>query len=216
MRAVNEAGEPPAPRFYMGRTAQGNYWRFRYDLPTALVAQLDALCRAEPITNDFSTPPQMVNAIHAALHQGDDNAHEYRGPAYWIPVEQITETHKRAANVVLISESNTHLLQADFAWALPLSASSGIEPILVAVEEEKAVTICFCSRRPAQATEAGLETLPAFRGKGYATMVVAAWAAEVRRRGTIPMYSTSWENLASQAVARKLQMVCYGEDWSIR
>jgi hypothetical protein len=34
--------------------------------------------------------------------------------------------------------------------------------------------------------------------------------------GCIPLYSTSWDNLASQAIARKLQMVLYGEDWSIQ
>jgi RimJ/RimL family protein N-acetyltransferase len=128
----------------------------------------------------------------------------------------MSEYYESAANVVLISESNAHLLLANFDWALPLAESSGIEPIFIAVKQEQAVAICFCSRRPAQATEAGVETLPEFRGKGYATAVVAAWAAEVSRRGTIPMYSTSWDNLASQAIARKLQMVCYGEDWAIR
>src|SRR5215204_5540993 len=81
MRAVNEAGEPPAPRFYMGRTKQGNFWRFRHDLPAALVDQLDQLCRAEPITSDLATPPKMYAAIHRVLNQRGDEPHEYRGPA---------------------------------------------------------------------------------------------------------------------------------------
>jgi hypothetical protein len=44
---------------------------------------------------------------------------------------------------------------------------------------------------------------------------VAGWAAAMRQRGVIPLYSTSWANVASQGVARKLGMVCYGDDWSI-
>lgn len=41
------------------------------------------------------------------------------------------------------------------------------------------------------------------------------WADEVRRQGLIPLYGTTWENLASQRIAHKLGMVLYGEDWSI-
>jgi RimJ/RimL family protein N-acetyltransferase len=139
---------------------------------------------------------------------------EFRGPAYWIP-EGAGRDHLRASQVVLISTANAHLVQKSFAWIVPLDPIQEIAPILAAVEQAQAVAVCFCSRRPAQATEAGLETLPAFRGKGYATATVAAWAAEVRQRNCIPLYSTAWENLASQAVARKLGMVIYGEDWSI-
>ncbi|MGH2617528.1 MAG: GNAT family N-acetyltransferase, partial [Thermomicrobiales bacterium] len=41
------------------------------------------------------------------------------------------------------------------------------------------------------------------------------WAQAVRQEGRIPLYSTSWENLASQAVARKLGLVLYGVDLDI-
>jgi len=44
---------------------------------------------------------------------------------------------------------------------------------------------------------------------------VAAWAAAMRGRGLLPLYGTSWENVASQRVAEKVGAVCYGEDWEI-
>jgi RimJ/RimL family protein N-acetyltransferase len=75
--------------------------------------------------------------------------------------------------------------------------------------------VCFCARITALAAEAGVETVEAFRGQGYASIAVAGWADAVRRRGLIPLYSTSWENVASQGVARKLGMIHYGDDWSI-
>jgi RimJ/RimL family protein N-acetyltransferase len=53
------------------------------------------------------------------------------------------------------------------------------------------------------------------QGRGYATAAVAGWAVAIRERELLPLYSTSWDNIASQRVARKLGMVLYGEDWSI-
>ncbi len=62
---------------------------------------------------------------------------------------------------------------------------------------------------------AGIETLEAYRGRGYATAVVAGWAYAIRATDRIPLYSTSWDNLASQAVAHRLGLVQYGTDLSL-
>lgn len=210
LRSVNELGEPPAPLFYMGRTPEGNFWRFRYDLPRDTVQQLEPLCQSEPVSADLVSPPRTYAAIRAILHEHTPVQDEYRGPAYLIP-----DGVRAPDNVVLISETNAHLLQIGFPWMLPLPQHRDIGPIAAAVTRGIAVALCFCSRLPGQATEAGVETMEAFRGQGFATAAVAGWALAVRRRGVIPLYSTSWENLASQGVARKLGMVLYGEDWSI-
>jgi RimJ/RimL family protein N-acetyltransferase len=213
MRSVNEIGDPSAPLFYMGRTLEGNSWRFRHDLPAAMVDELEQLCQAEPVATDLAVPPQNYAAIRAVIdkYMPHQQRREYRGPAYWIP-----EVRQMANNAVLIAASNSELLRTTFPWMIPLLSHPDVGPVAAAVEQGKAVSLCFCSRRPAQATEAGVETLPEFRGKGHATAAVAAWAAEVSRRGCITLYGTSWDNLASQAIARKLGMVMYGEDWSIQ
>jgi RimJ/RimL family protein N-acetyltransferase len=211
LRCVNEIGEPPAPRFYMGRTLQGNYWHFRHDLPADLAERLDRLCRAEPVATDLAQPPQNRAAIQALLHDHAPLNGEYRGPAYWIPHDTLPP-----ANVVLLSQSNAHLVRATFPWLLSWIGAAESGPIAAVIEQERAISVCFCSRRPNRATEAGVETLAAFRGRGFATSAVAAWAAEVRRQGIIPLYSTSWDNHASQSIARKLNMIRYGEDWSIQ
>jgi len=65
------------------------------------------------------------------------------------------------------------------------------------------------------AHEAGVETLADFRGRGYAKDVVAGWARLVQFMGAIPLYRTSWENTASQAVAKKLSLLSYGADFQI-
>lgn len=210
LRWVNEPGNPPAPRFYMGRTSEGNCWRFRYDLPADLVAQLEPLCQNEPVTADRQALPQNYAAIKAVLATQAPVESDYRGPAYWIP-EAVTPP----SQAVLIDDANAHLLQPNFPWMVTTDPYYAIGPVAALIGDGCAVTVCFCSRIPGQATEAGLETVAAYRGQGYAGMAVAGWAAAVRQRGWLPLYSTAWENRASQRVADKLGLVCYGEDWSV-
>ena len=89
-------------------------------------------------------------------------------------------------------------------------------PIVPVMDHGYLVSVCFCAtRNTAPAVEAGLETAAAFRGRGLAPRVTAAWACAIRASGRIPLYSTSWSNAASLAVARKLGLVQYASDWSL-
>jgi RimJ/RimL family protein N-acetyltransferase len=74
---------------------------------------------------------------------------------------------------------------------------------------------CYSSRVGRVADEAGVETPPQHRGRGYAPIAVAAWARRVQAEGKLALYSTSWENRASQRVAAKLGGRLYGEDWHV-
>jgi hypothetical protein len=64
MRTVNEPEQPPAPRFYMVRTQEGNYWRFRYDLPAETIEQLNQLCQAEPHSTDLTVASRVAACLH--------------------------------------------------------------------------------------------------------------------------------------------------------
>lgn len=208
LRCINEAHEPPAPRFFMGRTRHGNLCRFRYDLPDELCQKLERLCAAEPVTTDFTAPPIHAAAIKEALASHAPVGDEYRGPAYWIPAGYSIPPH-----VVLITEANQHLLLSGFSEMVPVTGTGG--PITAAVVDDTAVAVCHTARITAAAAEAGVKTLLDSRGQGHATAAVVGWAAAIRQSGRLPLYSTWWENHASQGVARKLGMVFYGEDWSL-
>jgi predicted GNAT family acetyltransferase len=60
-----------------------------------------------------------------------------------------------------------------------------------------------------------VETLPRSRGRGHAANAVAAWANAVRKTGAVPLYSTSWDNVASQSVAAKLGLSPFGADFHV-
>lgn len=66
---------------------------------------------------------------------------------------------------------------------------------------------CQSSRENERSAEAWVETSPAHRRRGYARVVVAAWACSVRDAGKIAFYSHLEDNLASAGVARSLGLV---------
>ena len=207
---TNEADPPPAPRFYMARSAQGNAWRIRHDLPADLAEQLDAACRAEPAAVSLSQPARCYATVRALLDQHAPVRDEYRGPAFVIPRDV-----PHIGGATLITPDNAHVLARYFKWLLPFETSTDSYPVAAVVVNGVAVSCCFCSRIPGAATEAGVFTAPDARGHGYATAAVATWAAAAWQRGVQPMYSTSWDNTASQRIAARLGMTQYAEDWSI-
>ena len=204
-----------APRFFMGRTVMGTIWHTHESLPDALVRDLDRLCGSEPVVKnveDLKNPPKTYEAIRALLDTHNPTTIEERGPAYWLPGEStFTETEK----TVLITKANVHLVEAHFPWLLTFHAAFKNGSVAASLEGGVAVALCHCSRFVPQAAEAGINTAERARGRGHATNAVALWAAAVRHSGRLALYSTSWDNLASQGVARKSNAILYGEDWSV-
>lgn len=208
---VNEPGGDRAPRFFFGRTKEGNLWRFRDDLIEEVVEKLERLADSEPVTSDLTSAHHNLESFVRAL-SGDSGASAvHSGPAYYFPRELPVPR-----NVSPISRAEIALLKR-LGWDLETLEKEfdGRTPYLAIVEDGAAVSLCFSSRLTDCAAEAGLETDPAYRGSGYAPRVVAAWAVEVRSSGRVPLYSTSWDNYASQAVARKLGLIQYATDLSI-
>lgn len=209
--ATNDAAPGPAPRFFLGRTREGNVARYRRDLPEEIVAVLDRLVAAEPVAGELSgAPPIGYSALRAVLRAHAEIGAEWRGPAYRFPEEWVPDAAARAIPVVAIGEENADLLAGAFASLRP--ALPAVQPCVAAVERGEAVAVCHAARRSRRAAEAGVATLPAFRGRGYGAAVVAAWAVAARGAGLTPLYSTSWRNLASRRLADRLGLVLYAED----
>jgi RimJ/RimL family protein N-acetyltransferase len=212
--AGNEPGpsrpdDPPPPRLYLGRTRDGLIWRLRHDLADSLLTELEPMLAAEPVAADLSRPPRCLAALQSTLAQHGPLMGTWSGPAWLFPA--VIPASER--EVIPITEANDDLvrpvfpgLAADIPWR---------QPCLAVVEDGRLASLCYSARNTPIAAEAGVDTLEEFRGRGYAPAVVAAWARAVRQEERIPLYSTSWDNLASRSVARKLGLVLYGADLSI-
>ncbi len=212
--AVNEPGDPqpddpPPPRLFLGRTRTGHLWRFRHDLPESSIAELESVLRTGPVAADLSQPPQCLPALQAMLARDAPFAGTWSGPAWRFPDEIPASEHE----AIPVTTANDDLVRPVF----PLLADDlpWCQPCLAIIADGHLASLCFSSRKTPIAAEAGVNTVEEFRERGYAPAVVAAWGQAVRMEGRIPLYSTSWDNLASRSVARKLELVLYGADLSI-
>ena len=208
MVARNALDPEPVPRFFLGRTADGNRWRFRDDVPDDVVARLDALCEEEPAPADLREPPRHDARYREALAGHGPVTETWSGPAYRFPATLPPVD----ASVVALTRENATLLQGGDLepWLEDIGRS---EPLVAFVREGRALSVCGSVRITPEAHEAGVETSADARGHGFAVAVVAAWAQAVRKRGAEPLYSTSWDNAASRAVARKLALIPYASDF---
>lgn len=198
----------PAPRLFLGRSAEGNVWATRRDVDRETADALSLLCAAEPLLESPSRERVPACRDRALRLLGPPES-EYRGPCYALPASPVLDARARE-----IAPREAADLATIFPWLA--DEYEAVRPVVIAFEDREPAAIC-CSPRgiTRRAAEAGVETLPAFRGRGLATAAVARWAYVVGRLGRIALYSTSWENAASQAVAGHLAGRLYGENWHV-
>lgn len=206
--ATRDAVPRAAPRVFLGRSREANAWAVRGDVEPVLRGKLERLLAAEPRWDggDSRAWPRCRARVHELL---SPVASEHRGPAYVLDAELPRDDRARE---ILLAER--FAWQAAFPWLA--EEFEAVAPVAIAFAEGEPAAICHAPRGvTAAAAEAGVETLERFRGRGLATAAVACWARAVRRRGRLALYSTSWGNEASQAVARRLGARLYGEDWHL-
>lgn len=201
MAATREPGGARPPCFALVRGRTGRAWAVRDDVPHDVAAELDALAREEPPPAELQDPPK-----HAERYLSLLGGRAQSGPAFAFP-DEIDEPE----GVLLVDDPA--LLDGGFVDLAP--ELDGRSPLLAILEDGRAVSICHCARRSDEAAEAGLFTLESHRGRGYGPRVTAAWALAIQATGRTPLYSTSWTNAASLAVARKLGLKVYASDWNV-
>ncbi|MFP6809367.1 MAG: hypothetical protein VB957_19600 [Pseudomonadales bacterium] len=211
--ATNEETCQPAPRFHLAKTEAGHVCRFRHDMPAQLAASLIELSSSEP--KSLTNLPKHEQEYIRLLKDHGKIENVWSGPTYWIPEDtQSGIETSETTETIEITEKNASLLENGLHNWLP--DIPHCRPLMTIVEDGQAVSICASVRTTALAHEAGLETLLAYRKQGHALSVVPAWANAVRTRGATPFYSTSWDNIASQRVAAKLNLKMYGVDFHVR
>jgi GNAT acetyltransferase len=202
---VNDAGAAPAPRFFLGRTAEGDLLRFRHDLGQDARRALKAIVESHARSGQAIHAPIDPAPYQEILGRLTPAERTWTGPAFSFPNELPIP-----AGVARISEANAHVLHPFFEEWLPDVRLC--QPMFALTVDGQAASLCCSVRQTGMAHEAGVETAAQFRGRGYAARVVVAWARAVKDAGRIPLYSTSWTNEASRGVARRLALTLFGND----
>ena len=191
-----------AGRFGLIRDKAGCAWALRDDVPDDVAAEVEKLaCEEPPIRNPFDTP------LHAEKYLALLGGKSGAGPEFTFP-DRI-EVDGDVARVSALPMLERHFR----GWTADEIPER--EPIMAMMDGGYAVSVCFCARLSDEAAEAGVETASAFRGRGFAPRVTAAWAAAIRASGRVPLYSTAWTNIESRAVARKLGLILRAVTWGI-
>jgi hypothetical protein len=194
----------PAQRFCLFRTRDGHVTRFGAALPDDVAAQLTEIVAREPLDGDLRAPPVTATEIEAALARHAPVGSGGSGPAYHFP-ESIPA---QPGTVVRVTAETRDLVRETFPWLT--TEYDDWWPAFVTLHDGVGVSACFSSRIGPLAMAAGVETLPEYRQRGYAAAATAAWGAAVRAAGRVPVYGTSWDNLASQGVARRVGLRMHG------
>ncbi len=202
---INQWDGGVAPRFWLMRTPERAIARFRQDVPDDLAARLTELCAGERLGDP---PPERPAHEREYLDGLGPMERVWAGPAFTFP-----DDLSAAAPTVAIDEAKAGFLCDGFEhW---LADVPHRRPFLAVIEERRAVAICASVRISRDVHCAGVETLPGCRGRGRGSAAVAAWARAVRDLGAAPFYSTSWDNLASRGLARRLGLRLFGVDFHI-
>lgn len=206
---TNEADPQPAPRVSVARTEAGAVVHLRHDLDAALAVEVVRLAGELPRYPEGRGTAAPYAPIEAAVAAAAPLASRWHGLAYRF-AEPSGDEHPA---VVEIAEERSALVGpfAEFRSEL-----DEIAPFFAVVRDGAVVSGCYSARRTDAGAEAGVDTAPAFRGQGLAAAVVHAWRAAIERSGRTPLYSTSYDNVSSQAVARRLGLVQYAETLSLR
>lgn len=202
---VNDWLTAPAPSFWLGFTREGILHRFREDVSATIRARLGGLI-AEESTHAAPRAPRFHKSYLSLLGAREATA----GPTYWLSSLPTSPDRRiqriSAANATVLRESALNAWVPDIPHQQPMFAS---------LDNGLAVSICASVRVTENAHEVGVETISQYRCRGHASAVVSAWAGDLLSAGIVPLYSTSWNNLASQQVARRIGFERFGWEYRI-
>lgn len=195
LTVINEPPFDDAPLLFIGLTKEGVLQRYSYRVDDLLKKRLQNIVKNQKDELIVSLVNQLANRL---------GFREFvMGPTYVFP-----KIHTINENVVMITEENKALLKDDPRFAYINFKMK--TPCVVILKNDKVVSFCCSARQTNVAAEASVYTVESYRGNGYGAAVTKAWAYYVQQLGKTALYSTTWDNLASQGVARTLGLQQYG------
>jgi hypothetical protein len=195
-----------APRFVFVRTREGDLWRVRHDVTEDVAERLASIVADEPALSEVDRAPSFEGAYTEAFAPV---ARTGGGPFYAFPADLGPD-----ARVVEMTSADVDLIPAELGG--PDGIADGADlPCFAVVEEGRAVSVCRTARLVDGAAQAGVGTLEAYRRRGHGARAVRVWGRAIRKTRREPIYSTSYSNAASRALARSAGLTLMGADYNV-
>lgn len=214
----NDPDCSPGPRMYLGGCETGNVLRLRHDVGDETARAIAALAAEEPPLRERDSTPRHLEDYVQLLDAEGPVRERALGLVYQLP-NDVGAEGGRDLTLVKSDTADGDRLVAEFAQGgMPQSLVDigfvAVEefwpPWCVALSEGEIASIAFAARIGPAGADAGVNTVPAFRGRGFAARVTAGWASHPALGGRALCYSTDRTNIASQRVAEKLRLRLLG------
>jgi len=205
------------PRFYLGRTVQGNVWRFSADVPRDVLIDLARWAGLErPLgpggASGLVPPPPPERWPHILARLGAEPLVGF-GSAWAVlrPPDGGLWAPSSVGRVFRLNAGNVRTLGKEFADAR--DAANRGEMCFVKLLDGEVVSSCHTQcHLPSGETELEVFTLSAYRGGGHARDVLWHWLESVRREGGVPVARSTWEDDSFLQFARRSGFKLWGED----
>jgi RimJ/RimL family protein N-acetyltransferase len=188
------------PRLLVVKHAIGYTMWLKHDLPLALSAELQAL----PPKHAFHNHDAVVQLL--AAYAPCESV--WQGTSYTFPTTLTAADHP---HVVQLNEGH-RLLVEQYAPGMRVDEHA----VFGIIADGRLVATCESSRENKLGGEAWVQTLPDYRGRGYARQTTAAWARHLQLQNKTPFYNHKRTNIASQALARSLGLLQFMAEVSYR
>jgi len=206
LTSLNEPDAEGAPRLFLARGRTSMRIWLGTDVPRAMGDACRALVADLPLWDGCEPDGSLFEPLRAALSAETPVTAETRGPAFRFG-PRVEVPH--VADPVIVDGASAHLLERFFPYTRSVLAWRA--PVVGVVVDGAIVSACYTARHRPAACEAGVATEEAYRGRGFGALVVSAWCDAVQREGRRPLYSTTWDNEASRAIARTLGLIPYAD-----
>jgi hypothetical protein len=212
-----EANGRTAPHLVLGAGADGTRAIFLgSDVPENAAQLVERVVADSPPSTDAVEQPPALDNCRKVLEKVMGPVRLEVGVSYLIPADF---TVGPTADLVLPGGNLPRSLRSPVdhweaeEWQRLLGGDRG--PWAMATANGRVISLCHSARLAERGAEAGTWTDPAFRGRGHAAAVTAAWGSQVAPSGRCLFYSTSAKNHSSQRVAERLQLRCLGLMWHL-
>jgi hypothetical protein len=208
-----------APHLVIAASNQGQVLAFGSEVPDVLVAELRAEISATLPSSDPAAAPTSLARCEQLLRKSGEPVELSCSLSYVIPpgtsfpATTEIQTSDQHLDELLLNQDVARLNWPADEWRQLIAGEIG--PWAMAVVDRRVISICHSARLTDRAAEAGVWTDPAYRGRGHAAAVTAAWAALLASSGRHLFYSHSATNLSSQRVTGRLKLRPIGRTWRL-
>ena len=210
------------PRLYLGGCDTGNVVRLRHDVGAHTARAVEAIVADEPpLSAPDSVPMHVDNYVELLGAEAPIEEHGH-GVNYCFPSDFVYDHDVTVVNSDMPEAERLDLgLAVDQVLPQPLVAIgfSTIArlwtPWCVALHDGEIASLVQTVRIAPTGAEAGVDTVPNSRGRGFAAAAAAGWAASPSLRGRTLFYSTSVTNISSQRVTERLGLRLVGASFSL-